>query len=47
MRFFINEHHANAYGNMPSPNLIASILARQTSVERPAAFAGAVLDFLE
>jgi hypothetical protein len=25
-----NEHHANAYGNMPSPNLIASILARQT-----------------
>src|SRR5262245_15453298 len=27
----VNEHHANAYGNMPSPNLIASILARQTS----------------
>ncbi len=27
----INEHHANAYGNMPSPNLMASILARQTS----------------
>jgi alkanesulfonate monooxygenase SsuD/methylene tetrahydromethanopterin reductase-like flavin-dependent oxidoreductase (luciferase family) len=27
----INEHHQNAYGNMPSPNLIASILARQTS----------------
>ncbi len=26
----VNEHHANAYGNMPSPNLIASILARQT-----------------
>src|SRR5438105_3175717 len=26
----INEHHQNAYGNMPSPNLIASILARQT-----------------
>ena len=23
----VNEHHANAYGNMPSPNLIASILA--------------------
>jgi len=27
----VNEHHANAYGNMPSPNLIAAILARQTS----------------
>ena len=27
----VNEHHANAYGNMPSPNLIASILARQTT----------------
>src|SRR5262249_17835424 len=27
----VNEHHANAYGNMPSPNLVASILARQTS----------------
>ena len=27
----VNEHHQNAYGNMPSPNLIASILARQTS----------------
>ena len=26
----VNEHHANAYGNMPSPNLVASILARQT-----------------
>ncbi len=26
----INEHHANAYGNMPSPNLIGAILARQT-----------------
>ncbi len=26
----INEHHQNAYGLMPSPNLIASILARQT-----------------
>lgn len=26
----VNEHHQNAYGNMPSPNLIASILARQT-----------------
>ena len=27
----VNEHHQNAYGNMPSPNLIASILARQTT----------------
>jgi alkanesulfonate monooxygenase SsuD/methylene tetrahydromethanopterin reductase-like flavin-dependent oxidoreductase (luciferase family) len=27
----VNEHHANAYGNMPSPNLIGSILARQTT----------------
>jgi alkanesulfonate monooxygenase SsuD/methylene tetrahydromethanopterin reductase-like flavin-dependent oxidoreductase (luciferase family) len=27
----INEHHQNAYGIMPSPNLIAAILARQTS----------------
>ena len=26
----INEHHQNAYGIMPSPNLMASILARQT-----------------
>src|SRR5205823_8704751 len=26
----INEHHQNAYGLMPSPNLMASILARQT-----------------
>src|SRR5579864_1631695 len=27
----VNEHHQNAYGIMPSPNLIASILARQTN----------------
>jgi len=27
----VNEHHANAYGMMPSPNLIASALARETS----------------
>lgn len=27
----INEHHQNAYGIMPSPNLMASILARQTT----------------
>ncbi|HET7653622.1 MAG TPA: LLM class flavin-dependent oxidoreductase, partial [Acidimicrobiales bacterium] len=27
----VNEHHQNAYGIMPSPNLIASILARETT----------------
>lgn len=27
----VNEHHANAYGLMPSPNLIASILTRKRS----------------
>lgn len=27
----INEHHQNAYGLMPSPNLIAATLARRTS----------------
>jgi alkanesulfonate monooxygenase SsuD/methylene tetrahydromethanopterin reductase-like flavin-dependent oxidoreductase (luciferase family) len=27
----INEHHQNAYGLMPSPNLMAAILARQTT----------------
>src|SRR5215472_11044675 len=26
----VNEHHQNAYGMMPSPNLMASILARET-----------------
>ena len=26
----VNEHHANGYGMMPSPNLIASTLARET-----------------
>ena len=26
----VNEHHANGYGLMPSPNLIASALARST-----------------
>ena len=26
----VNEHHSNAYGLMPSPNLMASILARST-----------------
>ena len=27
----VNEHHQNAYGTMPSPNLMGSILARQTT----------------
>ncbi len=27
----VNEHHANAYGMMPSPNLILAALARRTS----------------
>ena len=27
----VNEHHGNAYGIMPSPNLIAAALARRTS----------------
>src|SRR5207245_9542441 len=26
----LNEHHQNAYGNMPSPNLFAMAIARQT-----------------
>ena len=30
-RICVNEHHSNAYGMMPSPNLIASTLARSTS----------------
>jgi alkanesulfonate monooxygenase SsuD/methylene tetrahydromethanopterin reductase-like flavin-dependent oxidoreductase (luciferase family) len=27
----VNEHHQNAYGNMPSPNIVAATLARRTS----------------
>ncbi len=27
----VNEHHSNGYGLMPSPNLIASSLARRTA----------------
>ena len=38
----VNEHHQNAYGNMPSPNLIASILARQTSKIRIAVVGNAL-----
>ncbi|MGH7894190.1 MAG: LLM class flavin-dependent oxidoreductase [Candidatus Binatia bacterium] len=38
----VNEHHCNAYGNMPSPNLIASILARQTKRVRIAVVGNAL-----
>ena len=38
----VNEHHANAYGNMPSPNLIAAILARQTERVRIAVVGNAL-----
>ena len=27
----VNEHHANAYGMMPSPNLMAAAVARRTT----------------
>ncbi|MGO9343384.1 MAG: LLM class flavin-dependent oxidoreductase [Acidimicrobiales bacterium] len=38
----VNEHHQNAYGTMPSPNLIASILARVTSRVRIAVVGNAL-----
>jgi alkanesulfonate monooxygenase SsuD/methylene tetrahydromethanopterin reductase-like flavin-dependent oxidoreductase (luciferase family) len=38
----VNEHHQNAYGTMPSPNLIASILARQTKRVRIAVVGNAL-----
>ncbi|MFZ0667709.1 MAG: LLM class flavin-dependent oxidoreductase, partial [Acidimicrobiales bacterium] len=38
----VNEHHQNAYGTMPSPNLIASILARQTKNVRIAVVGNAL-----
>ncbi|HTZ08581.1 MAG TPA: LLM class flavin-dependent oxidoreductase, partial [Acidimicrobiales bacterium] len=38
----VNEHHQNAYGIMPSPNLIASVLARQTSRVRIAVVGNAL-----
>ena len=34
----INEHHQNAYGLMPSPNLMASILARADQAGRRSAW---------
>ncbi len=30
----VNEHHQNAYGMMPSPNLMAAALARRTTQAR-------------
>ena len=38
----VNEHHQNAYGIMPSPNLIASILARLTKRVRIAVVGNAL-----
>lgn len=38
----VNEHHQNAYGNMPSPNLIASTLARETENVRIAVVGNAL-----
>lgn len=38
----VNEHHQNAYGTMPSPNLIASILARLTERVRIAVVGNAL-----
>jgi alkanesulfonate monooxygenase SsuD/methylene tetrahydromethanopterin reductase-like flavin-dependent oxidoreductase (luciferase family) len=38
----VNEHHQNSYGLMPSPNLMASILARQTSRVRIAVVGNAL-----
>ncbi|HLI73985.1 MAG TPA: LLM class flavin-dependent oxidoreductase [Acidimicrobiales bacterium] len=38
----VNEHHQNAYGTMPSPNLIASILANRTSRVRIAVVGNAL-----
>src|SRR5579864_3945282 len=33
----LNEHHQNAYGLMPSPNIMAACLARRTSRARSSA----------
>jgi len=38
----VNEHHQNAYGNMPSPNLVAATLARRTSRARLAILGNAL-----
>src|SRR6185369_16646612 len=38
----VNEHHQNAYGTMPSPNLMGAILARQTKLVRIAVVGNAL-----
>ncbi len=38
----VNEHHQNAYGTMPSPNLMGAILARQTKRVRIAVIGNAL-----
>lgn len=38
----VNEHHQSAYGTMPSPNLMAAILARQTKRVRIAVIGNAL-----
>lgn len=38
----VNEHHQNAYGTMPSPNLMGAILARQTKRVRIAVVGNAL-----
>ncbi len=38
----VNEHHQNAYGLMPSPNLFAAVLARQTKQCRIAVIGNAL-----
>ena len=35
----VNEHHANAYGLMPSPNLMAAALTRRTRRRRSSSWA--------
>jgi alkanesulfonate monooxygenase SsuD/methylene tetrahydromethanopterin reductase-like flavin-dependent oxidoreductase (luciferase family) len=38
----VNEHHQNAYGNMPSPNLVGFALARQSQTMRIAVLGNAL-----
>src|SRR5881409_1137931 len=38
----VNEHHQNAYGMMPSPNIIAACLARRTSRAKLLVFGNAL-----
>src|SRR5262245_27203131 len=38
----VNEHHQNAYGLMPSPNLMAAMLARRTTRARIAILGNAL-----